>query len=185
MEIVFMHGAAASGKLTTARALERLVGFPAFHNHLTVDLLTTVFPFGSEPFVRLREQFWISVFAEAARTGRSITFTFAPENTVRRGFPARARQVVEAAGGRICFVRLVVSEAEQERRIGAESRNQFHKLTDIDTLRGLRNYVDDVEQPPVDLQIDTDVSDAEKSAAAIAAHFDLVPQTHLARYPTG
>ena len=29
-----------------------------------------MFPFGSEPFVRLREQFWISVFADAAaRTG--------------------------------------------------------------------------------------------------------------------
>lgn len=28
-----------------------------------VDTLTTVFPFGSAPFVRLREQFWLDVFA--------------------------------------------------------------------------------------------------------------------------
>lgn len=185
MELVFLHGAAASGKLTTASALERLIGFPVFHNHLTVDLLTTVFPFGSEPFVRLREQFWTSVFADAARTGRSITFTFAPESTVHRGFPTRARQVVEAAGGRICFVRLLVSEAEQERRIGTASRGQFHKLTDIDTLRGLRNYRDDVEQPPVDLQIDTDTSVAERSAATIAAHFNLTPQARVGRYGAG
>jgi hypothetical protein len=26
-----------------------------FHNHLVVDLLTELFPFGSDPFVRLRE----------------------------------------------------------------------------------------------------------------------------------
>lgn len=182
MELVFLHGAAASGKLTTARALERLIGFPVFHNHLTVDLLTTVFPFGSEPFVRLREQFWTAVFADAARINRSITFTFAPERTVQRGFPARARHVVEAAGGRICFVRLLVSDAEQERRIGSVSRMQFHKLTDMDTLRSTRNYGDDVEQPPVDLQIDTDTSDAERSAAIIATHFNLAPQTRVGRY---
>lgn len=91
MELVFLHGAAASGKLSTARALERLLGYPVFHNHLVVDTLTTVFPFGSEPFVRLREEFWLQVFSAAAHTGRSLTFTFAPEATVRPGFPAQVR----------------------------------------------------------------------------------------------
>ncbi|HEY7010678.1 MAG TPA: hypothetical protein VH395_17135 [Jatrophihabitantaceae bacterium] len=183
MQLLFLHGAAASGKLTTARALERLVGFPVFHNHLTVDLLSTVFPFGSEPFVRLREQVWTAVFADAARIDRSLTFTFAPECTVQRGFPARARQVVEAGGGRIHFVQLLVSDAEQERRIDSASRRQFHKLTDIDALRGIRNRPDDVEQPPVDLQIDTDTSDAQRTAATIAAHFHLTPQPRVDRYP--
>ncbi|MEE1618490.1 hypothetical protein [Brachybacterium sp. J153] len=31
-----------------------------------MDTLTTVFPFGSAPFVRLREQFWLDVFAVIA-----------------------------------------------------------------------------------------------------------------------
>lgn len=151
MELVLLHGTAAAGKLSTARALERLLGYPVFHNHLIVDTLTTVFPFGSEPFVRLREDFWLQVFSAAARTGRSLTFTFAPEATVQPGFPARVRALVEAAGGRICFVRLIVSERAQELRIGNEDRKQFHKLTDLATLRELRTYRDDVEQPPVDL----------------------------------
>jgi len=106
MELVFLHGTAASGKLTTARALETLLGYPVFHNHLVVDALTTVFPFGSESFVRLREEFWLQVFTDAARIARSLTFTFAPEATVQPGFPARARARVELSGGRICFVRL-------------------------------------------------------------------------------
>jgi hypothetical protein len=46
VDLVFLHGPAASGKLTVARALEAAVGFPVFHNHLVVDLLTTVFPPG-------------------------------------------------------------------------------------------------------------------------------------------
>ena len=153
MELVFLHGTAAAGKLSTARALERLLGYPVFHNHRVVDTLTTVFPFASEPFVRLREEFSLQVLSAAARTGRSLTFTFAPEAIVQPGFPARVRALVEAAGDRVCSVRLIVSESAQDRRIGNEDRKQFHKLTDLATLRELRSDRDDIEQPPVDLGI--------------------------------
>jgi cytidylate kinase len=43
MDLIFLHGSAASGKLTTARALGHHLDYPVFHNHLVVDLLTTVF----------------------------------------------------------------------------------------------------------------------------------------------
>ena len=69
MNLIFIHGPAASGKLTTGRALHRLTGYRLFHNHLVVDTLLAVFPFGSEPFVRLREAMWLSVFEAAARGG--------------------------------------------------------------------------------------------------------------------
>jgi hypothetical protein len=88
MDLVFLHGRAATGKLTTARALERRLGWPVFHNHLVVDLLTELFPFGSDPFVRLREQMWLSVIAEAAAVDRSLVFTFTPSRQCRPAFPA-------------------------------------------------------------------------------------------------
>lgn len=183
MRLVFLHGVAASGKLTTASALRNLVGYPVFHNHLVVDALTTVFPFGSEPFIRLREQFWLQVFADAASIDRSLTFTFTPEPTVQAGFCDRVRATVESHGGRMLFVRLVVSPAEQEQRIGSESRKAFHKLTDVDVLRRLRTDRRSVELPPADLEIDTDVSTAEQTAASIVEHFGLDPQILPERYP--
>ncbi|MGC5221672.1 hypothetical protein ACPW96_03615 [Micromonospora sp. DT81.3] len=184
MRLVLLHGAAAAGKLTTARELERLVGYPVFHNHLIVDALTAVFPFGTEPFVRLREEFWLKVFAEAAGIGRSLTFTFAPESTVTAGFAERVRQVVEEAGGRVCFVRLTVTDEEQERRIGNADRREFHKLSDVGTLHRLREHgTADVEQPPVDLEILTDRSAASESAALIVARFGLRAQVVSDRYP--
>src|SRR5579884_585037 len=182
MDLVFLHGGAASGKLTTARALEELLGYPVFHNHLVVDLLLPIFPFGSEPFVRLREQFWMAVFSEAAIARRSITFTFTPEHTVPDGFPLRAQRVVEAAGGRVCFVRLLVDEAEQERRITEPSRREFHKLTDLATLRRNRAQPE-AEQPPADLEIDTTSSPPAQSAQRIAEHFKLPPQSPTELYP--
>lgn len=184
MQLIVLHGPAAAGKLTTARALERRVGYPVFHNHLVVDTLTTVFPFGSEPFARLREQFWLDVFTEAARSGRSLIFTFAPESTVRAGFPARVRETVERHGGSVRFVKLAVSAQEQERRIENPDRREFHKLNDLDTLRRTRLADVEAEQPPVDLEIDTEGQDAEVAAALIAERLGLEPQVAMERYPS-
>lgn len=182
MDLVFLHGKAASGKLTTGRALSSRLGYPLFHNHLVVDLLTTVFPFGSEPFVRLREEFWLAVLRDAARTGTSTIFTFAPESTLPHGFPERVRRAVEEEGGRVCFVRLRVSEEEQERRVTEPSRAEFHKLGDVNLLRALRAAAGTVEQPPAALEIDTDQSSPEQSADAIVRHFGLQEQEPLSRY---
>lgn len=181
--LVFLFGPAASGKLTTARAVAARTGYPVFHNHLTVDLLTTVFEFGSEPFVRLREQIWLAVVSDAVRVGRSLVFTFAPERTVPAGFADRVRTTVEALGGRVASVELRVGEAEQERRITAEDRREFRKLSDLETLRALRRRADPVEQPSADLVIDTDASTADESATAIVRHFSLLPQDPVRRYP--
>jgi chloramphenicol 3-O-phosphotransferase len=182
MDLVFLHGRAASGKLTTARALEQLVGYPVFHNHLVVDLLTPLFQFGSDAFVRLREQFWMAVFREAATADRSVSFTFTPEHTVPAGFAQRVQDVVERAGGRVCFVRLTVGDAERERRVTLPSRREFYKLADVATLR--RHLAQpEAEQPPTDLEIDTTTSAPHDSAARIVEYFELPPRPRAERYP--
>jgi hypothetical protein len=183
MRLVFLHGRAAAGKLTTARCLSKLVGYPVFHNHLVVDLLTTMFPFGSEPFVLLREEFWLAAFTQAAKHDRSLIFTFTPEPTVATGFPARVRAAVEPAGGTVCFVRLRVSEAEQERRVIDPSRAEFHKVAHVATLRRI-SAQPAAEQPPADLDVDTDHNSAQATATLIASHFRLARQAPQDRYPS-
>lgn len=183
MNLIFLHGVAAAGKLTTARALGVRLGYPVFHNHLTVNLLTTIFPFGSEPFVRLREQIWLSVISEAAKSGRSLIFTFAPESTVPLGFPDRLRAAVEDNGGRVCSVQLTVSEQVQEARIGNASRIAAGKLSDLETLRAGRRDHAPVEQPPAELTIDTESSDPEASAETIIRTFALQPEAPVISFP--
>lgn len=184
MELIFLHGGAASGKLTTARALEDRLGYPVFHNHLVVDMLTTVFPFGSEPFVRLREQFWLSVITDAARFGRSLIFTFAPESTVQPGFPDRLRAAVEDNGGTLRSIRLDVSPEVQDQRVVDPARREFHKLNDLSVLQAIRAADQPSEQPAADLVIDTDDSPPDRTAATIIEHFGLQPQPVLDRYPS-
>jgi hypothetical protein len=128
MRLVFIYGPVASGKLTIARELGALTGLSVFHNHLIVDAVTAIFPFGTDEFVRLREELWLTLIREAANANVSLIFTFAPEPTVSEGFPSSVRDVVESTGGNVSFVRLTVPEAEQEERLGAADRSQFGKL---------------------------------------------------------
>ena len=139
MLLVFIYGSPASGKLTIARELASRTGLALFHNHLIVDAVGAVFPFGSDAFVRLREQLWLSVITEAAHESRSLIFTFAPEPTVTRGFVENVRAKVETEGGRVLFVALTVSADEQERRLVVPDRSAFGKLRSVELLRSLRD----------------------------------------------
>lgn len=172
MEILFVYGPAAAGKLTIGRALAGLTGLPLFHNHLVVDAVGAVFPFGSKPFVRLRESFWLQTFTEAARSGRSLIFTFAPEATVDAGFPDRVRAAIEPFGGSVVFIALTVSPEEQERRIANASRAAFGKLTSVDLLRQLRDSFDASMRamPAADVSIDTEAHAPAAAAERIAAY---------------
>lgn len=139
MKLVFLHGPPAVGKLTVARELQRLTGFPLFHNHLTVDLVSSLFPFGSDSFIRLREQVWLAAFAEAARNRVSLIFTFNPERTVRERFIQDTLDVVGAAGGEVVFIELTCAEEELERRIADASRQEFGKLASVEQYRSLKD----------------------------------------------
>ena len=171
MQLVFIYGQPASGKLTVARVLAQRMGFALFHNHLIVDAVGAVFPFGSPEFVRLRESLWLDVMTEAARAGRSLIFTFAPEATVPVGFPERVRSEIEALDGTVTFVALSVSEAEQKRRIDTPDRAQYGKLRSPELLHQLKvDFASSMARMPKPaLTIDTSVATPEEAAERIAA----------------
>lgn len=167
--LIFIYGPVASGKLTIAREFAQRTGMALFHNHLVVDTVGAVFPFGSEAFVRLREQFWLAVFEDAIRGGRSLIFTFAPEPTVTPGFAERVRELVDSAGGKVMFVELTVPEDEQERRLAAPDRAAFGKLQSPDLLWQLRHELAAclAAMPEPALTIDTATTDPAAAAEAI------------------
>jgi broad-specificity NMP kinase len=138
MKLIFIHGAPAVGKLTVARELAKLTGFRLFHNHLTVDLVSSLFPFGSEPFVALREKIWLAAFAEAARQKLTLIFTFNPERSVRERFIQDAIDAVEKESGEVVFIELTCAEDELEQRMEDSSRKEFGKLASVEQYRELQ-----------------------------------------------
>lgn len=172
MQLVFIHGPPASGKLTVATRLAALSGLRLFHNHLTVDLVSSLFEFGTEPFIRLRESIWLDSFREAAKQGQSLVFTFHPEATVGREFPGRAVSVIQSHQGDVLFVELVCAESVIEERIENESRSRFGKLRSLAAYRELRDS-GAFEFPPLPkpaLRIDTGATSPEDAALRIARY---------------
>jgi hypothetical protein len=176
MRLIFIYGLPATGKLTVARELARITGYPVFHNHLAVDLLQSVFEFGSKPFVELREDLWLSVFRKAAENRvPGLIFTFAPEATVRATFIEAVEKTLAGAGGSVDFVELTCPVAELKRRIPDPSRQQYTKLSSVALFEQLHadGIFDALVMPAARVTIDTSTCTPARAALEIARALEL------------
>jgi len=170
MRLVFLFGLPATGKLTVARELAALTRFRLFHNHLAVDLLLSAFEFGSEPFIELREEIWLSVFRHAAQSNLpGMIFTFAPESTVRPQFVRNAVDAVSLHGGSVDFVELTCPLPLLKQRLGSASRSEHGKLTAVDLFERLlaEGKFDAPAMPTPKFSIDTSVLTPAQAALQI------------------
>jgi chloramphenicol 3-O-phosphotransferase len=171
LRLIFIYGWPATGKLTVARALERVSGLRVFHNHMVVDLLLSVFAFGSEPFVELREAMWLAVFAQACASGLpGLIFTFAPERTVRARFVDDVLETVARGGGCVDFVELTCPMDELKRRMERPERREFGKLGSVELFEQLcaDGTFEAMAMPKAAVTIDTSVCTPAEAAVRIA-----------------
>lgn len=175
MRLVVLFGMPATGKLTVGQELAARTGYKLFHNHLVVDLLLSVFEFGSPGFVDLREQIWLGVVRAACREGvAGLVFTFAPETTVRPEFMGKLTETVKTEGGTVDFVELTCPIAELKRRMDSASRRQFKKLTSVELFEELRDGGNlALPMPQARLSIDTGACSAAEAAEKIARELGL------------
>jgi hypothetical protein len=176
MKLIFIYGLPATGKLTVAKELAAITGFRLFHNHLVIDALLPVFEFGSEPFIELREEFWLSTFRQACRHRLpGLLFTFAPEPTVRADFVEHATQVVELEGGEMVFIQLTCPLPELKARLANPSRIGYEKLTSIPLFDQLysEGIFDGSHMPTPQLTLDTSLYSPAESARRIAQELGL------------
>jgi hypothetical protein len=178
MKLIFIYGLPASGKLTVAQELVAITGYKLFHNHLVVDLLLSVFDFGSPEFVALREEIWLSIFEQACHSQLpGLIFTFAPEATVHPGFIDKMLKTVAGAGGELDFIELTCPLPELKRRMGSLSRLQYKKLTSVALFEELHREgsFESGYMPNARLSIDTSLGTPARSALQIARTLDLIP----------
>lgn len=173
--LVYLYGPPAAGKLTIGQLVAERTGFRLFHNHLTVNAVREIFPFGSPAFVEVLHRLRLDVFSTAARIGTSLVFT---NNSIWGGddgrarfaaFADRAARVVADEGGRTLFVSLTAPVGELEARVPADSRRAHGKLVDVDRLREMLASHDPSPLHDDDLVIDTGVRRADEAAEQIVA----------------
>lgn len=138
MRLIYLYGPPGVGKLTVAQALIAETSFKLLHNHLTVNLVKSLFPFNSEPYTRLLRQFRRDMVAEAARSHVDLVITGVYIGTEEQ--LATIQQMlapVYATGGTVLFVKLTCDRAVWLARVANESRRAQDKLTDAVRAVGL------------------------------------------------
>ena len=179
MKLIFLYGLPATGKHTVARELAAITGIKLFHNHLVVDLLLSVFDFGTEPFVALREDIWLSIF-EAGRRRRipALIFTFNPENTVSPAFIPNVIEALAQTGSEAVFVELRCPLNELRSRMDNPSRQKFRKLTSVPLFEQLHadGVFDASHMPTPHLAIDTSTCTPAQATAQIVKALQPYPR---------
>ena len=180
-----LFGPSAVGKMTVGRELSRLTGYPLFHNHMSIEPVLEVFPFGSPSFHRLVRQLRRGVMEEAVASdlpGLIFTYVWALDDPGDRAYVDELIAPVRQAGGRIDFVELFADLDTRLAREGTPLRIE-HKRSKRDLPAARQRLLnDEVHRTSTDgdfcypdqhFRLDNSRLDPAEAAARIAGHLEL------------
>ena len=163
-----------------------MTGLPLFHNHLSIEAVLPVFPFGSEPFSRLVADFRFSLFREVVESdlpGLIYTYVWAFDSAGDRQHVDRMCSIFEERDARTVFVEL---EADLETRLlRNESRERLTAKPSKRDIAASRERLLANERdhrlnsngafpfPDRHLLVDNTALSAVETARRIAEHFGL------------
>jgi len=175
MDLVFIYGPPASGKLTVARELSRMTGYRVFHNHASLDFVSTIFDQGTAKFSELVVRYRKDMLEEAAKAGVSVIFTSAYVEGPKMDATYEMIDMIHSHKGRVCPVYLYCEKDELLRRVAGESRKGYGKFTDPGKLKEFLRTYDLSGEPAVrgSLAIDNTRIGPAEAAERIARHFKL------------
>jgi len=176
MVLIFIYGPAAVGKLTTAKSLSKITGYPIFHNHLSFDLVASIFKFGEADFLRLNDKIRLMMFEEAAKKQiKGLIFTFCYSDPLDNNFIKKTIKVIEKHKSRIFFIHLNCDKSILFERVKNISRQNSGKINDEKKLQkaiskwNILSKISFVDN----LEIDNTKLPPEKTALLIKKYYKL------------
>jgi hypothetical protein len=131
MKLVIIFGPQAVGKMTVGQELERTTELKLFHNHMTIELVSHFFSYGSKSGKRLVGLFRKEIFEEVAASdleGLIFTYVWGLDMPADWEYIKNVTNIFESKGGSVYIVEL---EADVEVRLERnKSENRLlHKPT--------------------------------------------------------
>lgn len=137
MKLIILYGPPAVGKLTVAKELASLTGYKLFHNHLSVDLVASVFDFGVGSFWPLVRRIRTMMLKQATVENKNLIFTFVYAHKRDDKIINHYMKAVESNGGEVCLVLLTADKNEILARVADDSRKKYLKVSETETLKKL------------------------------------------------
>lgn len=136
MKLVILIGPQAVGKMTVGQELAKQTGLKLLHNHMTIDLVSPFFDYGTDEGRRLVQLFRHELFAAVAKSelpGLIFTFVWAFDMEEDRTYIEGVAELFESHGADVYYVEL---EADiEERLIRNTTENRLtHKPTKRDIV---------------------------------------------------
>jgi hypothetical protein len=135
MKFVLIFGPQAVGKMTVGQELAKITDLKLFHNHMTIELVTPIFDYGTKEGQRLVILFRQEIFEAVAKSdleGLIFTYVWAFDHPSDWEYVNKVCQIFESRGGNVYFVEL---EAELDERI--ERNKSSHRLEHKPTKRNI------------------------------------------------
>lgn len=174
MNLVFIYGPPASGKLTVANELSALTGLPVFHNHLTRDIVQSLYPGNLQDNYELVNLLREDVLKYCAVHDTSLIFTFVYDGPEDDEVVKNRVDTVTSNGGNVLFVELSAPNGTLLDRVANDSRKEHKKLVDRDELAAILETTPYPSIPyPNILKIDTSTADPAESARRIQRHYGI------------
>ena len=136
MKLVIIFGPQAVGKMTVGHELEKITGLKLFHNHMTIELVSKYFSYGTPTGKRLVKLFREEIFEEVVNSdleGLIFTYLWYFDQEEDRVYIENLVKKFKDKGAEIYYVELEADIEERIKRNKTEHRLE-HKPTkrDID-----------------------------------------------------
>ncbi|MEI6498334.1 MAG: AAA family ATPase [bacterium] len=142
MKFILIFGPQAVGKMTVGHELEKITDLKLFHNHMTIDLVSPFFDYGTPIAKKLVEHFRTEILEAVAQSDLSgLIFTYIWNFDTQHDWDQIEKfcEIFRRNGGEICMVEL---EAEVDERI---ARNKTpHRLEHKPSKRNLERSEKDL-----------------------------------------
>ena len=131
MDLLFLHGAPASGKLTVAEALTHAISCRLFDNHSAINVAKTVLDFGEPGFWQLTRDVRLDALRAAALQNVPLVITTFCYTANAVSVYSQIEALIHEFGGTVFPAFLHCSAEETEKRIGNQDRIEKGKLSSM------------------------------------------------------
>lgn len=119
MKLIIITGPQAVGKMTVGQELAKITELKLFHNHMTIDLVSNFFSYGSPAGKRLVSLFRQEIFEEVSKSdlyGLIFTYVCAFNDNKDFEYIKNLSELFKSRGGDVYIIELEASIEERLKR---------------------------------------------------------------------